>query len=50
MRGPTTVDYSQATFLEGSAAELAQGRSVRVQGKLVADGTRLLATTIRIGE
>jgi len=50
MRGPTTIDYSGATFLAGSAAGLLQGRKVDVQGTLSADGTRLVATTIRVEE
>jgi len=50
MRGPTTVDYSRANFLEGGASSLVQGRKVAVQGALSADGTRLVATTIRVEE
>ena len=48
MRGPTAVDYSTAQFLAGSAADLARGRQVVVQGAPSADGTRLMATAIRI--
>jgi hypothetical protein len=48
MRGPTTVDWSHAAFLAGSAADLAEGRMVDVEGALSADGTRLVATSITI--
>jgi len=46
MRGPTTVDYSNAEFHDGSAADLATGRQVEVKGALSADGTRVIASRI----
>jgi hypothetical protein len=49
MRGPTTVDYTSARFLGGSAADLVQGATVDVVGAPSPDGSRLLASTIRIG-
>jgi hypothetical protein len=49
MRGPTTVDYTSAQFHGGSAADLVQGSTADVVGSLSADGSRLLASTIRIG-
>ena len=44
----TDVDFSAARFLNGSAAALAAGVTVRVQGTLSADGTRLDATQIEL--
>jgi hypothetical protein len=49
LRGPTTVDYTTATFTGGTAADLAQGRKVKVDGLLSADGERLVAVTVAIG-
>jgi hypothetical protein len=49
MRGPTTVDYTSAQVLGGSVADLVQGATVDVVGTPSADGSRLLASTIRIG-
>jgi len=46
MRGPTTVDASTATFQGGTAADLAEGRVVQVQGTLSDNGTRVLADTV----
>jgi hypothetical protein len=50
MRGPTTIDYSNANFAAGTGADLVQGRMVDVQGTLSPDGTRLLASVIRVAE
>jgi hypothetical protein len=49
LRGPTTVDYATATFTGGTAADLALGRKVKVEGLLSADGERLVAMTVAIG-
>ena len=40
------VDYSSAQFVNGSAAGLADGVSVRVDGSLSTDGTQIQATQI----
>jgi len=42
----TDVDFSGARFVNGSAAALAAGVTLRVQGTLAADGTRIEATQI----
>jgi len=42
----TSVDFSGARFVNGSAAALAAGVMLRVQGTLSADGTQLRATQI----
>jgi hypothetical protein len=42
----TSVDFSAARFVNGTAAALAAGVTVRVQGTLSADGTRIDATQI----
>jgi hypothetical protein len=42
----TSVDFSGARFVNGSAAALAAGVTVRVQGMLSSDGTQLRATQI----
>ncbi|WP_054018511.1 DUF5666 domain-containing protein [Piscinibacter sakaiensis] len=50
LRG-SSVDYSGAgiRYDDGSEADLAVGRTVEVRGSLSADGTRVLASRIRIG-
>ena len=40
------VDYSSAQFVNGSAAGLADGVAVRVDGSLSTDGTQIQATQI----
>ncbi len=47
MRGPTTVNYASATFVGGTAANLAQGRKIEMKGNLSADGTQVVATDIK---
>ena len=44
----TDVDFSGARFVNGSAAALAAGVTLRVQGTLSADGTRIEATQIEL--
>jgi hypothetical protein len=46
MRGPTTVDASEADFEGGTADDLAPGRVVQVYGILSDDGTTLVAETV----
>ncbi len=48
VRGPTTVDHAGAVFVGGSAAELAAGRVVAVTGRLSADGSRVVASEVRL--
>jgi hypothetical protein len=40
------VDYSGAQFVNGSAAGLANGVAVRVNGKLSSDGTQIQTTQV----
>jgi len=49
MRGPTTVSYASASFAAGgAAADLAVGKVVDMTGKLSADGTYVIASTIKV--
>ncbi len=48
VRGPTTVDYAAATWVDGTAADLAAGRAVRLTGRLSADGTRVIAGELSV--
>jgi len=49
MRGPTTVSYASASFAAGSgAADLAVGKVVDMTGNLSADGTYVIASTIKV--
>jgi hypothetical protein len=48
MRGPTTVDYSSATFAGGgSASSLAVGARIEVRGNLSADGSKVIASQVK---
>jgi hypothetical protein len=49
MRGPTIVSYATASFSGGTAADLAVGKSIEIQGTLSPDGTRVIATLIKFG-
>jgi hypothetical protein len=40
------VDYSGASFVDGTAAELVNGAAVRVEGPLSTDGSRIRATQV----
>jgi len=47
MRGATTVSYATATFASGAKSDLAAGLVVEVTGSLSADGTYVVADTIK---
>ena len=49
MRGPTTVDYSAASYAGGKVTDLKVGSRVEVTGDLSPDGTRLMAKKIKFG-